>query len=130
LYEYAYHRRFELKRLFIVSVLILFALSIGCSPKQEPKDVPPPPKTPSAKQESAKKIIEDYGTGLAKSMDKARSVQAKEDIREVQRAVQGYAIDHDGAYPPSLNDVKDYLNESVDLNAFNYNPANGAVTLR
>jgi len=119
-----------MKRLLCITSAALLALTIGCSPKQEPKDVPPPPETPTAKHESAKKIVEDYGTGLATSMDKARSAQAKVDIREVQRAVQDYALDHDGAYPGSLDDVRDRMNGPVDLSAFNYNPDNGAVTLR
>jgi len=85
---------------------------------------------PTAKHESARKIVEDYGTGLVTSMDKARSAQARVDIREVQRAVQDYALDHDGAYPRSLDDVRDRMSGSIDLNAFNYNPDTGAVTLR
>jgi len=119
-----------MKRLASLFAVTALAVSIGCTPQQEPNDAPPPPKTPAAESEPAGQIVQDYGEGLVRSMDKARSAQAKVDIREVQRAIQEYALSHDGAYPPTLDDITGDLNGDIDLSQFKYNPDNGAVSIK
>ncbi len=120
-----------MKRLIHISAAMALILFLGCSPHQEPEDVPPPPKAPEQEQkpESAKQIIENYGEGLVTSMDKARAAQAKVDIREVQRVIQDYALAHDGAYPASLDEISGSL-AGIDLSSFDYDPSNGSVSLR
>lgn len=104
-------------------------LAVGCTPRQEPEDTPPPPETPASRQESAKEVVTEYGQGLVSSMDKARSVQAREDIREVQRAIQDYTVTN-GSFPPSLDAVAGNITGNINLGAFSYDPASGVVSIK
>jgi len=116
------------KHLYLLPALALI-LTVGCTPKQEPEDTPPPPETPASSPEPAKEVVTEYGQGLVSSMDKARSVQAKEDIREVQRAIQEYTVTN-GSYPPSLDSIAGNITGNINLNAFSYDPATGIVGIK
>lgn len=114
----------------IVTLLpaIALILAVGCSPKQEPEDVPEPPKAPAA-QESAKDVVTGYGQGLSSSLDKAKKVQVHMDINEIQRGVQQYTVDN-GARPQSLDDVAPYIAGEIDFSPFEYDPDTGKVTAK
>lgn len=117
-----------MKKIIIIQILTM-ALMLGCSPKQEPEDTPPPPEMPAAHQESAGEIVENYGKGLAGSLDKAHAAQAKVDIREVQRAIQDYTSTN-GNFPVSLDDLAGYVSPNLDLSAFYYDPETGQVNIK
>ncbi len=52
----------------------------------------------------------------AKVVERARIVKQEEDIRILHTACKNYAVDHDGRFPPDLQEVyPDYLGEESRL---------------
>jgi hypothetical protein len=129
-----------MKRVFSVIPVALLAFAVGCAPSEKKDDVPPPPKASSAdasapapaapqQPESAKEIVEGYQKGLVGSVDKARLAQARTDLGAIKDAVKNYQVDN-GKFPASLDEIKSYLRGGTDLGLFNYDPANGNVTIK
>ncbi len=131
-----------MRKLFIVFSSMFLMLSVGCSRSGQKNDAlqappaaqqaaPEQASTPAQAQqpESAKEIVQQYGQGLVKSVDKARGVQAKIDLDSVKDAVRNYQVEN-GRYPSSLDAIKNYVRPNIDLSAFNYDPATGNVALK
>jgi hypothetical protein len=117
------------KACYLLSALFL-SICLGCTPTEKKADVPPPPKVP--KQEvpaPAGKIVQDYGKGLATSVDKAKGVQNTIDTEAVRTAVKSYYFEHD-KYPASLEDIRGYLKAGAKLDIYGYDPATGTVSLK
>ncbi len=124
-----------MKKLYILLSAILVIFVFGCSKSEQKNDAPqaPPaaqqaaPAQPAQQPDSAKEIVQQYGQGLVKSVDKARGVQGKIDLDSVKDAVRNYQVEN-GRYPASLDAIKNYLRPDIDLSSFNYDPATGNVT--
>jgi len=138
---------------YLIAVVALLSLSLGCTPTEKKADVPPPPTAPqqeapapapqadaapaaapvpapvSKEPESANKIVNDYRRTLMTPIGKSKGTQEKVDTAAVKIALQSYYSEHE-KYPESLDEIKGYLKDGTDLSIYNYDPATGTVSLK
>lgn len=113
-------------------VAVLCAFLAGCTPTQEPEDVPSPPEAPKSepvKGDSARKVVTDYGSGLTGSIDKTRKLKMKSEMDALNTAVQNYYLEN-GKYPASLDEISSYTLSGTDLSAYDYDPETGRISIR
>jgi hypothetical protein len=127
--------------LYILAAFALLAFT-ACTPTEKKADVPPPPQaapeapataqaTPPAQQEapSSKEIVEKYEKTLVTSMDKARAVQTKMDLDEINMAVRNFQNEN-GRYPATLDEIKGNVKQGIDLGMYSYDSNTGAVNIK
>ncbi len=96
-------------QLFLVTMLML--LSSSCEQK---------PNNP----------VSQYGDTVVDAYkNTGNKVSETMNLDVLRTAVQTYHASH-GAYPRSLDDIKDSVALTVDLSRYNYNPDNGVVSLK
>ncbi len=114
------------KILPLLFVALVFVLS-ACQKKTE---TPPIPKTGgAAKANPAVNPVEGYVNGLKGSIDRAKGAQAEVDLGDIRNAIQTYQMDN-GRYPASLDSAKPYIRAGIDISKYNYNPADGSISLK
>jgi competence protein ComGC len=94
--------------ILFLTVLVLFLIS--CDQK---------PKNP----------VDEYGTSLIDSYKKAQKAGESANLDAVKKSVQAYRAAND-KYPDSLDEIKGFINSDIDLSKYDYNPENGAVSIK
>ena len=116
-----------MKKILPLLFVILAAVLPACQKKTE---TPPAPKAGGAvKANPVANPVENYAKGMKGYEGRAEGAQAEEDLGDIRTAIQTYQMDN-GRYPASLAAVKPYIRAGIDINRFNYNPADGSVSLK
>ena len=97
-----------MKKFILITVML--ALAFACKEK---------PKNPVA----------EYGDVMMNSYEKGKQGGEIANLDAVKKAVQAYHATHD-KYPQNLEEVKPLLNSELDFSKYDYNPENGAVTIK
>ena len=105
------------------------AVVLALSACQKKTETPPAPKAGAVKANPAANPVENYAKGLKGYEGRANAAQAEEDMGDIRTAIQTYQMDN-GRYPTSLDAVKPYVRAGIDINRFNYNSADGSVSLK
>ncbi|MHB8173402.1 MAG: type II secretion system protein [Nitrospirota bacterium] len=111
----------------LLPLFVLIAVLSACQKKTE---IPPIPKSDTAaKTNSIVQPVKDYAKGLQGSMDRAKGAQLEADLGDIRNAMQTYQMDN-GRYPGSLDALKPYVRAGIDMSKYNYNSADGSVSLK
>src|SRR5574340_31019 len=98
-----------MKRLFITTLLLAFFFS--CKEK---------PSNPAA----------EYGDRMMNAYQKGKQAGEEANLDALKKAIQAYHASND-KYPQDLEEIIPLLGGAViDLSEYDYNPQNGAVTLK
>ena len=98
-----------MKRIFLMVVILTFIFA--CKEK---------PKNPVA----------EYGNTMINSYQRGKQAAVEANLDAVKKALQAYHASND-KYPQNLEEIKPLLGGSdMDLSKYDYNPENGAVTLK
>jgi hypothetical protein len=115
----------KLTLLFIMVMALLLAISFaGCKGKSADT---PQTETPQAETPQAENPVEQYGTGLINSEQKAEKVKNQSNLVGLQQAVITFRASN-GRFPESLEELKGSANINVDISQFDYDPRTGHVS--
>jgi hypothetical protein len=73
--------------------------------------------------------VAEYGDSMIDSYKKGQQAGVTANLDAVKKAVEAYRASHD-RYPSSLDDIKDFIGSPMDLTQYDYNPANGSVSVK
>ena len=80
--------------------------------------------------EKPKNPVAEYGDVMINSYQKGKQAGVEGNLDAVKNAINAYHAAND-KYPPQLDEIKPLLGGTeVDFSKYDYNPENGAVTLR
>ncbi len=79
--------------------------------------------------EGPKNPVAEYGDALTGAYQKGQQAGETANLDAVKKTVEIYRATHDN-YPQSLDDIKDLMTSKIDLSRYEYNPGNGAVSLK
>jgi hypothetical protein len=80
--------------------------------------------------EKPKNPVAEYGNTMINSYQKGKQTSVDGNLDAVKNAVNAYHAAND-KYPQNLDEIKPLLGGSdMDFSTYDYNPENGAVTLR
>ncbi len=112
-----------------ILLFLIMAFVLALSACQKKTETPPAPKAGAVKANPAANPVESYAKGMKGYEGRANGAQAEEDMGDIRTAIQTYQMDN-GRYPTSLDAVKPYVRAGIDINRFNYNSADGSVSLK
>ena len=76
-----------------------------------------------------KNPVAEYGNSLIGAYKSGQHAGQIGNLEAVQKAVAAYHASND-KYPETLDQVKDLIGSDVDMSQYDYNPENGAVSLK
>ncbi|MCG2722879.1 MAG: hypothetical protein L6290_12840 [Thermodesulfovibrionales bacterium] len=79
--------------------------------------------------EGPKNPVAEYGDALTGAYKRGQQAGETANLDAVKKTVGIYRATHDN-YPQSLDDIKDLMTSKIDLSRYEYNPENGAVSLK
>jgi hypothetical protein len=79
--------------------------------------------------EGPKNPVAEYGDALTGAYKRGQQAGETGNLDAVKKTVGIYRATH-GNYPQSLDDIKDLMTSKIDLSRYEYNPENGAVSLK
>ena len=76
-----------------------------------------------------KNPVSEYGDAMIDSYKKGQRAGEIGNLDSLKKAVEAYRVTND-KLPKSLNEVKDLIGSDIDTSQYEYNPENGAISLR
>jgi len=80
-------------------------------------------------EEKPKNPVAEYGNVMMNSYQRGKQAGVEESLVAVREALKAYHAAND-KYPQNLEEIKPLFSSEVDLSKYDYNPENGAVTLK
>lgn len=96
-------------RAYLILTLLLAALIGGCEEKTNP--------------------VAQYGDNLISVHEGAKIEGQQATLKGVKNAIQIYYASN-GKYPENLTEIQKLMDSPIDQGMYDYNPQNGAVTLK
>jgi len=94
----------------LLSVIVVLFLLCACKEK---------PKNPVA----------EYGDALIDSYKRGQNAGEIANLDALKKAVESYRATN-GRLPENLEEMKDFIGSGIDTSKYDYNPENGAVSLK
>jgi hypothetical protein len=79
--------------------------------------------------EDMKNPIEQYGDDVVGAHQSSKRLAREITLISIKSAVQAYYISN-GRYPEDLREIETLMDSPLDLDAYQYNPENGEVSLK
>ncbi|MDQ7786339.1 MAG: hypothetical protein RDU01_01905 [Thermodesulfovibrionales bacterium] len=79
--------------------------------------------------EGPKNPVAEYGDALTGAYKRGQQGGETANLDAVKKTVGIYRATY-GNYPQTLDDIKDLMTSKIDLSRYQYNPENGAVSLK
>jgi hypothetical protein len=84
---------------------------------------------PVACKEKPKNPVAEYGDTLIDSYQRSRQTAEKANLDTLRKAVESYRASN-GRLPENLEEMKEFIGSGIDTSKYDYNPENGAVSLK
>ena len=82
----------------------------------------------SACDEKPKNPVAVHGDRMIDAYHKAQDIRDEANLRAVQSTLQAYRATND-RFPQDLSEITPMLSSDLDLSQYNYDPANGTVSI-